>query len=318
VTVTPQLKAILIAGGLAALALALGFFTLSMNQPSSDAATPMPIAPLHVKRTTATAATPATAKAKPKPKVKPKPKPNPNVTAALAKGLPKSVAAQLGTHPVVVVELYSPQDGVDGLARGESQAGAAAAGAGFVAVNVDVDGDSSTLTKALGQLPPAPAALVYARPGDLFLTLPGFNDRTTVEQAAANANPTPTTTAVAATDWASQASALCKATMAKADALGGLEPNATLLQAKPKFDAIMSDFRTKVKALQPLTGTEADVAQVNALLAQNVQLIDQMLTELGQKDLAALGQTAPKQAATSTKLNGLWRKLGATGCTELA
>ena len=51
-TVTPQLKAILIAGGLAALALVLGFFTLSMNQPSSSAGTvAASIMPLHAKHT---------------------------------------------------------------------------------------------------------------------------------------------------------------------------------------------------------------------------------------------------------------------------
>src|SRR5207247_11420717 len=127
-----------------------------MNQPSSSAGTAAAsIAPLHAKHTSSTKTTAtATTAAKPKAKPKPKPKPNPNTTAALAKGLPKSVATQLGTHPVVVVELYSPQDSVDGLARAEAQTGAALAGAGFVAVNVDADGDSSTLTKALGQLPP--------------------------------------------------------------------------------------------------------------------------------------------------------------------
>ena len=46
------------------------------------------------------------------------------------------------------------------------------------------------------------------------------------------------------------------------------------------------------------------------LLAQNVVLVDQIL--------AALGKTAPKQAAVAAQLNGLWRKLGATGCTNLA
>src|SRR5206468_4767341 len=136
-----------------------------MNQPSSSAGTvAASIMPLHAKHTSSirTTATTATTATKPKAKPKPKPKPNPNTTAALAKGLPKSVATQLGTHPVVVVALYSPQDGVDGLARAEAQVGAALAGAGFVAVDVDADGDSSTLTKALGQLPPTPAALVYA------------------------------------------------------------------------------------------------------------------------------------------------------------
>src|SRR5439155_11101548 len=140
VTVTPQLKAIVLAGGLAALALVLGFFTLSMNQPSSSAAPPRPILSLNARRHLAAAqpkpkskpvvkgedkAKPAV-KAKPKPK--PKPKPNVNVTAARQAGLPRSVAAQFAAHRVVVVERYSPDDTLDGVAPGEAQSGAAPAG----------------------------------------------------------------------------------------------------------------------------------------------------------------------------------------------
>jgi hypothetical protein len=194
VTVTPQLKAILIAGGLAALALVLGFFTLSMNQSSSNA-TPPRILPLK-ERTHAGASKPASKpavkpKAKPKPRVKPRPKPNPIVVAAVEAGLPKSVALQLGTKRAVVVALFSSSDEVDGLARAEAASGAALAGAGFVAVDVDADKDSATLTRTLGSLPPAPATLVYVRPATVYITLPGFNDRTTVQQAAANALAAP-------------------------------------------------------------------------------------------------------------------------------
>jgi hypothetical protein len=192
VTVTPQLKAILIAGGLAALALVLGFFTLSMNQSSSNA-TPPRILPLK-ERTHAgaskTASKPAV-KAKAKPRVKPKPNPNPIVVAAVDAGLPKSVALQLGTKRAVVVALFSSSDEVDGLARAEAASGAALAGAGFVAVDVDADKDSATLTRTLGSLPPAPATLVYVRPATVYITLPGFNDRTTIQQAAANALAAP-------------------------------------------------------------------------------------------------------------------------------
>jgi hypothetical protein len=194
VTVTPQLKAILIAGGLAALALVLGFLTLSMNQSSSDAA-PAKILPLKERK--ATGASKPTVKATPhtrpkaKPKPKPKPKPNPNVVAARQAGLPDSVARQMATRRAVVVMLFSSSDEVDGLARAEAASGAALAGAGFVAVDVDADKDSATLTRMLGTLPPAPAALVYARPATLYVTLPGFNDRTTIQQAAANALTAP-------------------------------------------------------------------------------------------------------------------------------
>jgi hypothetical protein len=186
VTVTPQLKAIVIAGGLAALVLVLGFFTLSMNQSSSDAA-PAKILPLKERKTAGT----SKPKAKGKPHVKPKPKPNPNVVAAREAGLPESVARQMATRRAVVVMLFSSSDEVDGLARAEAVSGAALAGAGFVAVDVDADKDSATLTRTLGTLPPAPAALVYTRPATLYVTLPGFNDRTMIQQAAANALTAP-------------------------------------------------------------------------------------------------------------------------------
>ena len=317
---TPQLKAIVLAGGLAALALVLGFFTLSMNQSSASSGTgsAKTIVPLHLraKHAAAPTAKPA-AKPKRKPKVKPKPKPNPHMTAAISAGLPRSVATQFATHRVVVVELYSPSDQVDDLARGEAQAGAALAGAGFVGVNVDKDGDSATLTRLLGSLPPAPAALVYARPAQLFVTLPGFNDHTTVQQAAANADPNPGAEA-AVSDWATGASALCKSTLAKANALGGVDADATLLKQKTKFDSLMRSFLAQMKALTPTPGTEQQVAQLNTLLAQNLALIDEMLVALGKKDLVALAQASDKQQPLGTKINELERQLGATSCAELS
>jgi hypothetical protein len=98
------------------------------------------------------------------------------------------VAVALAASPVAVVELTSKQDPVAQLAFGEAQAGAKLGGASFVSVDVDHDGGAvAVLTRLIGSLPVAPAALVYARPGSLVLTLPGFNDRTTVQQAAANA-----------------------------------------------------------------------------------------------------------------------------------
>jgi hypothetical protein len=173
-----------IAGALAALALALGFVTMAMNQTATK--TPHTILPLkdrHLAGQSATT-TPTATTAKAKAKVKPKPKPNPNFVAALKAGLPRSVALAFASHQIVVVELMSPSDAVATLADGEAKAGATLAGAGFVAVNVDQDGgDASKLTLALGDLPATPASLIYARPSTLAITLPGFNDRTVVQQA---------------------------------------------------------------------------------------------------------------------------------------
>ena len=186
-TSSAHLRGIVIAGALAALALALGFVTMAMNQTAAK--TPHTIVPLkdrHLAGQPATTTpTATTAKAKAKAKVKPKPKPNPNFVAALKAGLPRSVALAFASHQIVVVELMSPSDAVATLADGEAKAGATLAGAGFVAVNVDKDGgDASKLTLALGDLPATPASLIYARPSTLAITLPGFNDRTVVQQAA--------------------------------------------------------------------------------------------------------------------------------------
>ena len=131
------------------------------------------------------------------------PKPDRNFVAALNAGLPRSVAHALAARRVVVVELTSNGDTVAKLASGEARTGAVLAGASFVRVNVDSDGgDVEVMAKLLGRLPVAPATLVYARPATLYVTLNGFNDRTTVQQAAANAavsTQTSSTTTRAAT-----------------------------------------------------------------------------------------------------------------------
>lgn len=211
-----HLRGIVIAGVLAAVALALGFVTLAMNQTASQAA-PRTILPLKARHHTAVVRTTegvATKKAKAgkaragKARAG-KAKPDPNFVAALQAGLPRSVARALAARPVVVVQLTSKSDPVAQLATGESKAGAAEAKASFVAVNVDSDGgDVEVLTRTLGQLPTAPAVLIYTRPARLVTTLPNFNDRTVVEQAAVSAltaGSTATTTTGATTTPAAPA-----------------------------------------------------------------------------------------------------------------
>jgi hypothetical protein len=234
VTVTPQLKAIVLAGVLAVLGAAGAFMTLTMNQAGASDNVPATITPLKERRAAATL-TPAKAasanpavKPKAKLKAKPKPKPNPNVVAARKKGLPLSVARALGKSKVAVIELYSKSDPVDGIALAEAQSGAKLAGAAFVSIDVDKDGDPAALTKVLGSLPPAPAALVYVRPGILFLTMPGFNDRTTVQQASQNAAvPGAAEQAEAAAQAAAAAAAAAQAAAAAAAAAPPTTPAAT-------------------------------------------------------------------------------------------
>jgi hypothetical protein len=208
VTGSAHLRGIVIAGVLAAVALALGFVTLAMNQSASHAAAPA-ILPLKLRHHVAAASTTKThvvkktLALKKAPVAKKKAKPHvvhvsPNFTAALKAGLPRSVARALAAHPVAVVQLTSSSDQVAKLGLGEARVGAALAGASFVTVDVDGNGgDVEVLTRLLGQLPVAPATLVYLRPATLYVTLPGFNDRTVVQQAAANAASPATATTVA-------------------------------------------------------------------------------------------------------------------------
>jgi hypothetical protein len=186
-----HLRGLIIAGALAAVALALAFATLAMNQSSSSAA-PQPIL-----RTTAAVA-PTAAKVH-KTVVKPKPL-DANLVAALKAGLPHSIANALATHRVVVIALTSAEDPIAAMAAREAQAGALLAHASFVEISIDHDGgDVSTLTRILGSLPVAPATLVYIRPSTLVLTMLGFNDKTTVQQAAINAPSAPALAATATT-----------------------------------------------------------------------------------------------------------------------
>jgi hypothetical protein len=199
VTGSAHLRGIVIAGVLAAVALALGFVTLGMNQSASHAAAPA-ITPLslrhHVVARTVAAATKTTPHvAKKKPHVV---RVDPNLTAALKAGLPRSVARALAAHKVAVVQLTSKGDQVAALALGEARVGASLGGASFVTISVDGDGgDVEVLTRLLGQLPIAPATLIYQRPATLYVTLQGFNDRTIVQQAAANALSPATDTSIA-------------------------------------------------------------------------------------------------------------------------
>ena len=175
-----HLRGLVIAGALGAVALALAFATLAMNQSSSSAA------PQTIHRTTP----PAAAKGH-KPVVKHK-APDANLVAALKAGLPRSIANALASHRVAVIALTSAEDPVAAMAAREAQAGARLAGASFVQVSVDRDGgDVAALTRVLGSLPVAPATLVYTRPSTLVVTMPGFNDKTTVQQAASNVASAP-------------------------------------------------------------------------------------------------------------------------------
>jgi hypothetical protein len=198
VTGSAHLRGIVIAGVLAAVALALGFVTLAMNQTASNAAAPA-ITPLKLRHHAVAGATTGAPKPQLVKKKKPVVRVDLNFTAALKAGLPRSVARALAAKPVAVVQFTSQGDEIAKLALGEARAGATLAGAALVPVAVDGDGGAvEVLTRLLGKLPIAPATLVYIRPATLYVTLPGFNDRTVIQQAAANAAAPSTTTATTA------------------------------------------------------------------------------------------------------------------------
>jgi len=108
------------------------------------------------------------------------------VLAAIAAGLPNSIATALGRQRVVVVSIYNPYSEVDGIAFAEARAGAKNAGVGFVGLNVLSQAQVGKLTQTLGLLPD-PGFLVYTRPGTLVARINGFADKETVAQAAQNA-----------------------------------------------------------------------------------------------------------------------------------
>ena len=322
-----HLRGVVIAGGLAALALALGFVTLAMNQSASHAEVHT-VLPLKARHHAASAASGGSASAV-SATAKPKPKLDPNLVAALQAGLPRPVARALASTPVAVVQLTSSSDSLAELSAAEAKSGAALAGVSYVPVNVDRDGGAvEQLTRALGSLPVAPATLVYERPAKVFITLTGFNDRTVVQQAVANATPvsaaavpasaaSPAATPVAPS-WASQASALCRAAYAKFGAYGGLGAPAKLAASQTKFEAASTSFLTQLAALKAPAGKGAQTAKLNKVLSQAFAAKDAEVAAAARHDAAGQAAAAAKAKPLFAQATTLERQLGATGCVEAA
>jgi hypothetical protein len=185
------------------MALGAAFFLLR-GGPSSSAAAPHVIKPLHPVARKSRAARPnrvakhavakptavrkaEAAKAKAKAKARKR-------VAAVVDGLPASLAAALRHHDVVVVSLYAPRSAVSEMARDEARDGAAGARVGFVAVSVANEAQARALTdlvageaEAVNRLLDEPAVFVFRQPRVLYVRLNGFVDRDTVAQAAQNA-----------------------------------------------------------------------------------------------------------------------------------
>lgn len=197
VTATGQvrMRVLAIAGGLAALAVALFFFMMTRAQPPAvdtsgslaaerAAVTPKPASPAAVKPDPA--AKPKAAPAD-KPVIEPKAPPKQVAAPAPTHGLPALVGRALADHQLVLVSLYVPGSRVDKLAADEAEAGAKALGIGFVRLNVLEEASSAPLVEKLGVLQ-NPSMLVFDRQGALRVRLQGFVDRQTVAQAVLSAS----------------------------------------------------------------------------------------------------------------------------------
>jgi hypothetical protein len=183
---TPRFRVIGLAAGLAALALAAGFFVLSRGQASSSAAVPHKVVPLSKRAKTKVKRAAKPAARKPAAHKPAAPKPAAPKPAVAENGLPSALASALLRDRVVVVSLFAPNVELDDVAMREAKAGAADAGVGFVAVNVLEESQSRPLTKLLGVLED-PAVLVFRSPSELVTRFSGFADKQTVFQAARNA-----------------------------------------------------------------------------------------------------------------------------------
>jgi len=334
-----HLRGIVIAGGLAVLALVLGFFSLGMNQPSSSAAPATTIVPLKDRRpasarpahTVAAKTVPAT-KARAVTRRAPRRAPiDVHLAAALKLGLPRTVARALAERPVAVVALTSHEDQIDQMAAAEARAGAALAGASYVAVSVDTDGAAATLTRVLGALPSAPASLVYERPGTLYTTLVGFNDRTTIQQAAATAlaayaaaNEKPLAAASTGThaaaaapklSWRQRANALCRGVAARLSTLVA-SPAPAAARAQSEYEAVSARFLSSLAAVRAQPDEAASVARLNALLRRYLAAGDEELAAAIRKDAPGVAAATARLRVLRAEIAPLERKLGVADCAR--
>ena len=189
--VSQPVRIFAVVAALAAVGGALFLFT--QGRGSSEVA-PIPVP--QPARSATPAKPPASAKpvkaAKPAPKpaltpaAKPAARPKPAPTLPQS-GFPAAVDRALAKHEVVVLSLVVPGARVDELAAAEARAGAEAGGVGYLALNVLNEDVAHALLTKLDALQD-PALLVVRRPGEIVFQLPGFVDRQTVAQAAANAS----------------------------------------------------------------------------------------------------------------------------------
>jgi hypothetical protein len=325
VSANPHLKGIAIAGVLATVAVALGLFTLSRQQPASSAATNTQEVITHhpaaIKKPVGTKAhAPTTARPAAKPaakRVAAKPQVSPYVTAALAAKLPKPIASAFGDHEVVVISVYTPNVGVDRISMTEAQAGAGLGGAGFVAVDASQNTATGELTRAFGVLS-APTTLVLSR-NDFtkpVTTLDGFVDRETVAQAAMNADPSPGASQGQQSAWAKGAEAICARSKLRFSGLGEIKTAAQLKKTRPKVATITTSLLAGLRKLSAPAGRAADVKKFLSLAQQDVDVTMQLVAGAVKKDPAATAIASASQAGIGAQVTSLAISLGAPSCAQ--
>ena len=318
-TISPQLRAILIASALAATAVARGLYTLSQANTGATTEEPLPpaasLASPHgaLPKPGARAKTTHGVTAQPKPAAVPKAKPVPNPFAVAARtgGLPRAIAAQLGANEVAVVALYTPGLKIDSLARAEAKAGAAAARVGFVAVDVRAQGTAMQLTRLLGVLD-SPGVLVYRRPAELFLRLDGYNDSRTIAQAAQNADPTPG--GADRSPWARDANTICADATKRIAAIGTPTNTQQRVVFAPQVQKIEQETRTKLHGLTPARGTSTKVAAMLGAYDAATPLEARWLDALRKGDKTGAATFEARANVLVAKGDRIALSLGASSC----
>ena len=261
VSVSPQIRLVVVLAGIAALGLPAFMLTLGRSSPGATAASVGTIKPLHPVRKLGTHGTVhrAAVKATPKPKPKPRPRPKPVARrVAILPGLPSSLAQSLRKHDVVVVGLFDPQARVDRITLAEAEAAAEITHAGFVPLNVLNQRQAGPLVRQLGVLSD-PTVLVYRRPGKLVARFDGFADRDTVAQAVTNAAPAELARQAAEASqprppvtlgtWAGRASVICTRTKARAPKIHPSASRAEFLAWAPAMLATQEKLLAELGAL---------------------------------------------------------------------
>jgi hypothetical protein len=158
-------------------------------------------------------------------------------------------------------------------------------------------------------------------------TSSGAADTGAVDTGAVDTAPAPTTTAPApptagevdAAEWSEQANALCAQLRNDVDALGEFESPKEATDWLAQAIEMVGAFETDFAALGWPAGEQAAVADLNASIAEEKQLLEQYAAALEANDadrLIELSQETPEQKAEARQTKAELRRLGADECAK--